>query len=122
MKKDIASLDDIKLLVNSFYDKVKLNPLIGPIFIGVIKDNWPAHLEKLYRFWQTVLFEEHTYNGSPFPPHAQMPLEEQHFEAWLSLFYETVDDHFCGIKADEAKWRAQRMASMFYHKIQYLKT
>ncbi len=120
MNKDITNLEDIKLMVDSFYDKVKSDPLIGPIFIGVIRDRWPEHLQKLYRFWQTVLFEERTYSGSPFAPHASMPLEKKHFETWLRLFYETVDQNFSGIKADEAKWRAERMATMFLHKIQYL--
>lgn len=117
---DIHNINDIKLLVNSFYDRVKLDPQIGPIFIGVIRDNWPAHLEKMYRFWQTVLLDEHSYHGSPFAPHAQMPLEQRHFETWIGLFVRTVDEHFAGPKADEAKWRAQKMAEMFHYKIQFL--
>ena len=121
MKTDITTLNDIQLMVDSFYNKVKVNPLIGPIFIGVIKDNWPVHLAKMYRFWQTVLLDQYTYEGRPFPPHAQMPLEREHFETWLALFNETVDELFSGDKADEAKWRAQRMATMFHHKIVYLK-
>ena len=118
-RKDIESIEDIRLLVDNFYDSVKLDPLIGPIFIGVIKDRWPAHLEKMYRFWQTVLLEEHTYSGSPFLPHASMPLEQRHFEHWLALWFHTVDRFFDGEKAHEAKWRGQRMASMFLSKIEY---
>lgn len=121
MKKDIEDRSDIKLTVDNFYGKVKKDPLIGPVFIGVIRENWPAHLEKMYRFWETVLLAKHSYHGSPFAPHAQMPLEQKHFEAWLGLFKETVDENFEGEKASEAKWRAQKMAEMFYHKIQYFR-
>lgn len=121
MKKDISQLEDIKLMVDEFYGKVQKNPLIGPIFIGVIQNRWPEHLEKMYRFWQTILLDEHTYNGRPFPPHAQMPLGQEHFETWLMLFWQTVDDHFEGPVADEAKMRAQNMASMFFHKIDYIR-
>jgi len=120
-KQDITHIDDIKLLVDSFYDKVKKDPLIGPIFIGVIKDRWPEHLQKMYRFWQTVLLEEHTYYGSPFPPHAQMPLEQAHFDQWLKLFFETVDQFFRGEKAERAKWQGERMAVLFHSKIQYFR-
>lgn len=120
-KQDITTLDDIKLMVDSFYDKVKQNQLIGPIFIGAIRDNWPAHLEKMYRFWQTVLLEENTYSGSPFAPHADMPLREEHFKAWLDLFTETVDENFSGSMANEAKSRAGKMAEMFQHKINFLR-
>jgi hemoglobin len=118
-KKDIASLEDIKLLVNTFYGKVRVDALLGNIFNGVIKDRWPEHLEKMYRFWQTVLLGEHTYYGSPFPPHAKLPVAQMHFDAWLKLWYETIDTHFAGAKADEAKWRGDKMAVMFLSKIDY---
>ncbi len=121
MKKDISQSEDIKLMVDEFYGKVQRNPLIGPIFIGVIKDRWPEHLEKMYKFWGSILLAENSYNGRPFPPHAQMPLQQEHFEAWLGLFLQTVDEHFEGPIADEAKMRAQNMASMFFHKIEYIR-
>lgn len=119
MKKDIADIEDIKLLVNRFYDSVREDELLGPIFNDVIKDRWPEHLEKMYRFWQTVLLEEHTYYGSPFPPHAKLPVEKPHFERWIKLFFATIDNHFDGELAYEAKWRAQKMAEMFNYKIDY---
>jgi hemoglobin len=118
-QKDITTFEDIQLLVDSFYGKVRVNSLLGGIFNGVIKDRWPEHLEKMYRFWQTVLLGEHTYWSSPFPPHAQMPIAQQHFDTWLKLWHETIDQHFAGVKADEAKWRAEKMAVMFLSKIQY---
>jgi hemoglobin len=120
MKNDIANLDDIKLLVDTFYGKVQNDSLIGPIFNGVIK-NWQPHLEKMYTFWQTVLLQEHTYFGSPFPPHAKLPVSAEHFERWLTLWRATVDSFFEGPKADDAKWRGQAMADMFLAKIEYFR-
>lgn len=121
MKKDITTIEDIRLLVDTFYDEVKKDPLIGPIFIGVIRDQWPAHLEKMYRFWQTVLLDEHTYYGSPFLPHARLPVEWKHFERWLQLFDKTIDENFTGEKAERAKWQGKRMAELFHSKIEYYK-
>jgi len=117
--KDISNLPDIRILVDEFYGKVRANELLGPIFNGTIGDRWVEHLEKMYRFWQTVLLEEHTYSGSPFPPHAQMPLTALHFETWLRLWHETVDRHFAGEKATDAKWRGDKMAALFLSKIEY---
>lgn len=117
--QDISTLKDVQLLVDSFYTKVRDNELIGPVFKGVIKDQWPVHLEKMYRFWQTLLLEDKTYFGSPFPPHAKLPVAKEHFDAWLRLWKETVDGNFSGKIADEAKWRADKMAVMFLSKIQY---
>lgn len=119
--KDIESLEDIKLLVDTFYGKIRENPMVKDIFNNIIQDRWPEHLDKMYRFWQTVLLEEHTYFGRPFIPHAQLPVEKEHFNEWLKIFYETVDSLFKGEKAERAKWQGERMAEMFHTKIQFFR-
>lgn len=116
-KKDILQLEDVKLLVDTFYGKVREDELIGPIFDDRIQDRWPQHLAKMYTFWQTILLGEHTYYGSPFPPHAKLPVEREHFERWLELFSQTLDELFIGEIAKEAMWRANKMAEMFQYKI-----
>lgn len=118
-KHDIRELEDVKRLVNTFYDKVREDQLIGPIFNERIRDRWPEHLAKMYTFWQTVLLGEHTYYGSPFPPHAQLPVDEVHFNRWIQLFTETLGELFSGKTADEAKWRAGKMSEMFQMKINH---
>lgn len=118
-RKDIATIEDIRLLVDTFYEKVREDRLIGPIFDSIIRDNWPTHLDKMYRFWQTVLLEDLTYSGSPFGAHIHLPLEKPHFERWLSLFSETLRENFKGEKSDEAQWRAEKMAEMFQLKLGY---
>ncbi len=120
MKKDIETLEDIQQLVNSFYTLVQKDLLIGAIFATKISD-WPTHLEKMYRFWQTVLLEVHTYTGSPFPPHAKMPLAAEHFNRWLTIWEENIDLQFEGKKAAEAKMRGERMAAMFLSKIEFFR-
>lgn len=118
---DIGKLEDVVKLVDRFYAKVQDDTLIGPIFNEKMQGRWPEHLAKMYTFWQTVLLGEHTYFGSPFPPHAQLPVEKQHFDRWIALFQDTVDAHFSGPKAEEAKWRAGKMAEMFQYKIDHLR-
>lgn len=118
-KHDIEGLDDIKLLVNTFYDKVRQDDFLAPVFNEQIQDRWPQHLEKMYTFWQTVLLGEHTYFSAPFPPHAKLPVDHAHFTQWLTLFTQTLDELFSGEKADEALWRAGKMAQMFEMKIEH---
>ena len=120
--RDIANMQDIHLLVNTFYGKVREDQMLKDIFNDRIQDRWPEHLEKMYRFWQTVLLEEHTYHGSPFPPHAKLAIGIEHFERWVKLFHDTVDEIFSGDKATRAKWQGERMAEMFHHKIAYYQT
>jgi hemoglobin len=120
-KHDITSLEDIKLLVDAFYTRIADDAVLAPIFNERLGNRWLPHLEKMYTFWQTVLLQQHTYNGAPFPPHARLPVDESHFNEWLTLFAYTVDELFTGEKADEAKWRAAKMAEMFQYKIAYFK-
>lgn len=119
--KDILNIEDIKLLVDTFYSNVQKDDLIGNIFNEKLNGRWPEHLEKMYRFWQTILLEEHTYSGSPFPPHRQLPVEKEHFNRWMEIFTETVDNLFTGKIAEEAKLRAKNMAEMFNYKIEYFR-
>jgi len=121
MEKQLLDIEDVKLLVDTFYSKVRNNETLAPIFNERIGDRWPEHLEKMYTFWQTTLLGEHTYFGSPFPPHAQLPVDSRHFSQWISLFTQTVDELFIGEKAEEAKWRAGKMAEMFELKVNHFK-
>jgi len=118
-KHDITTLDDIKILVDTFYDKVRKDASLAPIFNAQIGDRWPQHLEKMYTFWQTVLLGEHTYFSSPLPPHAKLPVDHAHFEQWLQLFTQTIDELFSGNTAEEAVWRANKMAQLFEMKIEH---
>ena len=119
--QDISNIGDIKLLVNTFYEKVQHDDLIGPIFNQKMTGRWPEHLEKMYRFWQTILLEEHTYSGTPFPPHKHLPVNQSHFDRWMEIFIVTVDNLFVGKLAEEAKVRAANMAYMFNYKIEYFR-
>ncbi|HKL03402.1 MAG TPA: group III truncated hemoglobin, partial [Cryomorphaceae bacterium] len=79
-KREILTIKEIENLVDSFYAKVREDSSLGPIFKNQIGDNWDQHLDKMYRFWQTVLLNEHTYSGSPFAPHARLPIGKDHFD------------------------------------------
>jgi hemoglobin len=120
IKNDIHSFQDIQYLVNAFYTKVQQGELLAPIFNNVIKDDWPKNLEKMYRFWETLLVDKHTYYGAPFPPHSNLPIGHAHFEGWLTLFTETIDCYFEGEQAEEATWRASKMSIIFDSKLNFL--
>lgn len=100
--KDINNIDDIRLFVDEFYAKVRIDDLIGAVFMEVISD-WQPHLDKMYAFWNAVLFGVGGFKGNPFAKHAPLPIEQEHFDRWLELFYETIDTHFEGPVADDSK-------------------
>lgn len=118
---DITTIDDIKVLVNTFYDKVRNHETLGPIFDTKISaDQWPIHLEKMYRFWSSILLYTHDYNGSPFDKHVGLPINGIHFAHWLLLFNETIDENFMGTNANIAKERATNIARIFEFKLSTL--
>ncbi|TKC62017.1 group III truncated hemoglobin [Pedobacter hiemivivus] len=119
-KHDIIDLNDIIKLVNGFYAKVQHDELIGPIFNDVIKE-WEPHLQKMYAFWNAVLFGVPGFTGNPFARHAPLPIEQAHFDRWLVLFNETVGTLFAGEVADQAKKKAETMALMFLSKLQHMR-
>jgi hemoglobin len=122
MKNDITNKSDIKLLVDTFYDKVKANSTIGNIFNDIAKVDWQYHLPKMYSFWASLLLDEHSFSGNPMLKHIELskltPMTEIQFSEWLLLFTQTTDELFEGKKADEAKTRAANIARLILHKIQ----
>src|SRR5690606_17161256 len=110
MKSDIQTRGDIETLVNDFYDKVKADETIGFIFHQVIGEDWSHHLPIMYSFWETILMNKAGYTGNPVQKHIaidkQIPLSDTHYQTWLKLWEETVDELFAGERANEAKKRA----------------
>lgn len=121
--KDIETRDDIILLVDTFYDKVKKDNVIGPFFNDVANVNWDEHLPKLYDFWETTLFHKALYKGNPIEVHKHLhqlsPFEKNHFEHWINLFCTTVNELFTGNNAEQIKIKAQSIATVMQWKIQY---
>ncbi|WP_338359299.1 group III truncated hemoglobin [Yeosuana marina] len=121
-KKDIRNREDIFLLVSSFYEKVRSNTVLGPFFNKIIKD-WDDHIERLTNFWQSTLFLKTKYSGNPLEAHVQVDKEcnnsitELHFGLWLNLWFQTIDEHFKGDYAENAKYRARKMGTFLYLKI-----
>jgi hemoglobin len=112
--KDINDRDDVIRLVDGFYEKVRADALLAPIFSQL---DWPKHMPTMYNFWSSMLFGEMSYQGNPFSKHVDLKIHAAHFEQWLKLFQETVDELFEGTRAHEVKDRARSIAGIFQHKM-----
>ena len=111
---DIATREDIILLVDAFYAKVRSDDLLAPKFSHL---DWPKHLPIMYNFWGSMLLGDQSYQGNPFQKHIPLSLEPRHFDRWLKLFAQTLDENFTGNKADEARSRAQSIAGVWQLKL-----
>lgn len=122
MKKEIKTGEDIITLVDAFYKKVLIDPLLGYFFNTVIKLNWEVHIPIMYKFWESILLNKGTYTGNPMIKHIQLDkkatLLKEHFTQWIKLWEETIDEYFTGEVAQEAKKRAQLMEYLMLSKIE----
>jgi hemoglobin len=120
-KQDIKNRKDIELLVDTFYKKVLKDETISYIFNDVAKIDLAKHMPLMYDFWETTLFHQAVYKGNPMKVHLDLNVKESlkkaHFDQWLTMFNETVDELFYGEKAELAKTRALSIATVMQIKI-----
>ena len=87
--------DAIRTLIDRFYDKVRADPELGPIFSRAIPGDWEPHLATMRNFWSSVMLTTGRYKGNPVAKHlAVAGIEPQLFERWLKLFSETCSEQF----------------------------
>lgn len=81
----------IETLVHRFYERVRADELLGPIFSERITD-WGPHLERMCAFWSSVTLMSGRYHGQPMRSHVSLPVDAVHFDRWLSLFEATAHE------------------------------
>lgn len=113
-----TGLDEAMLarLVHGFYDRVRVDPMLGPVFEGRITD-WGPHLAKMVDFWSSVALMTGRYHGQPMPKHLPLPVEAAHFDRWLELFRQTAHEVCPPAGAAWVIERAERIAGSIHMNI-----
>jgi len=91
----LLGIDDgyISTLVDTFYENVRSDSRIGPLFDNVIGENWGPHLAKMKDFWASVAYNAGRYSGKPVPKHQELAeVTPGHFSIWLEIFEYTLKD------------------------------
>jgi hemoglobin len=83
----------LAVLVDRFYDKVRADPMLGPVFDATVHD-WDKHKRTLVSFWSSVALGTQRYRGSPMSAHRRQPIRAEHFDRWLALWRETMPEVF----------------------------
>jgi hemoglobin len=119
--RDIETREDCERLVRDFYARAFADPIIGFLFTDVAHLDLEAHVPRITSFWETILLGAQTYRGGAFAPHAALhakaPLRAGHFDRWVWLWTQTVDEHFAGPRADLATRHARRVATAFHARL-----
>lgn len=123
-KPTLDSPESVRLLVDSFYEKVQADSFIGPIFTDVAQVDWLKHLPKMYAFWESIILGNNAYDGHPFRPHLivnqKHTITVEHFERWLRLFTATLSEQFQGETAEQVRQRATQIALVWANKLEYI--
>lgn len=83
----------IATLVDRFYDRIRADSLLGPVFNRAIGDGWGPHLATMKDFWASVAMDAGRYDGRPVPAHLKVEgIEQAHFGHWLGLFRQTLEE------------------------------
>ena len=86
---------NIRELVYAFYDRVRADALLGPVFEQKLAGRWDEHLPKMCTFWASLVLGAKQYRGNVQQAHQPLPgIEPRHFSHWLYLFLDTVETRY----------------------------
>ena len=120
--KELQSREDVELMIDTFYSKVVKDDTINFFFSDIAKINWEKHLPRMYAFWESILFGKMTYKGNPMTVHFAInhikPMEKQHFDRWLKLWRESIEENFVGENASLAITKSENIGRIMSYKME----
>jgi hemoglobin len=118
-RPDLDSRERVDEFVDAFYQKVLADAVLAPIFLDVAVIDLDIHLPHIKDYWSKLLLGDKQYQRHTMNIHRQLhdkrPLNQADFQRWLGLFQTTVDEHFRGAKAEQAKRVAATIAANMQH-------
>lgn len=86
MQRFDVSEADIARVVDTFYTRVRVHPVLGPVFAVHVTD-WTPHEAKITNFWANAILGTRSYSGNPMRVHMDAGnVMSGHFVTWLHLF------------------------------------
>lgn len=94
MKENQITEENIQQLVDTFYEKIREDKALSPIFLQAIGDDlkkWKSHMQTMYDFWSAIMLNSRRYSGNPLQKHRELPsFDRSLFDRWLDLFKKTA--------------------------------
>lgn len=122
-KPDISSREDIKLIIEKFYDLLLEDKKMLPFFKEIVQQNHlKKHISDIADFWSDVLFDTNSYKNNVMQKHVAkhtfMAFKKEHFIIWTSYFFKSINTKFNGEKAELMKNRATSIATVMQLKLE----
>ena len=97
--------ESIATLVHTFYDDVRADPLLAPVFNAAIGAHWETHLGRMVDFWCTTMLKTQQFQGNVFGKHMALSgIEPDAFPRWLALFEATAARLFDAPWPTNSRW------------------
>ncbi len=107
--------EQISQLVDRFYTAIRADARLGPIFESHIGDKWDIHLDKMKKFWRSILLKSREYDGRPVPAHQKIEgLGTAEFDIWLIHFSKVAFNIMHPEAADITIELAKRIATSLW--------
>ena len=111
---DLRTRSDVLTLLDEFYGRAFTDELLRPIFVDIAQMDLTVHIPIIADFWTKVVLHQGEYRRNVLIPHRDLheaaDLKAAHFERWLELWRDTVDEHYAGRNAETAKLQGARIA------------
>lgn len=110
----------IRPVVERFYDHVRADAALGPVFAAAVQD-WNDHHARLADFWSSVMLTTGRYKGNPVALHLRHAdaLTPAAFARWLQLWAQTTDEMLPPEVARAMQAKAARIAESLQLAIQF---
>ncbi|PZR50253.1 MAG: preprotein translocase subunit TatC [Stutzerimonas stutzeri] len=110
----------LRPLIEHFYERVRADPLLGPVFGAAVHD-WDDHHARLADFWSSVMLTTGRYKGNPVALHLihADSMTADRFARWLALWRQTTDELLDPAAAAAMQAKAARIAESLQLAVQY---
>jgi hemoglobin len=111
---------DLRPLIERFYDRVRADPDLAPVFAEGVSD-WDDHHARLTDFWSSIMFTSGRYKGNPVALHMRHAdrLSPSLFERWLALWRQTTEEVLPQAASAAMQAKAGRIAESLQLAIRY---
>ncbi len=107
----LPSEEMITNVVLSFYDSIRQDDLLGPVFGPRIDGHWEDHLTTMVDFWSSVILTSGRYQGQPLSVHGQLGhIGPAMWQRWIALFTNAARENCPPYGAQVMIQRAEQIA------------
>ena len=100
--------------IDCFYARVFKDPLLAPVFLTQAGIDPAVHIPHIKAYWRKMLLGDSAYSRHMMQKHRNLhragPLAQQHYDRWLLLFEQALDESAPSELIDRARMLGRRVA------------